>query len=99
MLALFERLQNPHLQMVGEWLLGAAMFHLGDLEQEYGHVTRGLELYDPSFHRPWVWEVGIDPGIFCRCEVARMQCLRGSPDRALATVREAVTQARTLAHP
>ena len=30
--ALFQRIGDPHLQMIGEWSLGAAEFHLGELE-------------------------------------------------------------------
>jgi predicted ATPase len=32
MLALFERLGDPNLQMIGEWSAGAALFHLGELQ-------------------------------------------------------------------
>ena len=53
----------------------------------------GAELYDPSFHGPRVWETGIDPGIFCRCELARTLTLRGFPDHGLAMVQDAVAAA------
>jgi predicted ATPase len=96
---LFERIGNPHLQMLGEWSFGAALFHLGELEEGYRHCARGLDLYDPSFHGPRVWETGIEPGIFCRCELSRFECLRGEPDKALTTVTQAVAEARALEHP
>ena len=99
MLGLFERLGDPNLQMVGQWSLGAALFHLGELEVSHHHLTRGLELYDPAFHNPRVWETGIDPGIFCRCELSRTLALRGYPDQGLVAIREAVAQARRLGHP
>jgi tetratricopeptide (TPR) repeat protein len=99
MLGLFERLGDPHLQMLGEWSLGAALFHLGELGEAHRHITRGLELYDPAFHGPRVWDTGIEPGIFCRCEAARIECLRGEPDCALSTVHVAVAAARALGHP
>ena len=99
MLDLFNRLGDPNLQMLGQWTLGAALFHLGELEVAHSHLERGLELYDPSFHRPRVWETGIDPGIFCRCELSRTLTLLGYPDRGLACVREAIVQARALEHP
>ena len=41
--ALFQRIGDPHLQMIGEWSLGAAEFHLGELESGHEHLTRGLE--------------------------------------------------------
>ena len=99
MLQLFDRLGDPNLQMMGNWSLGAALFHLGDLHQAHTHLGRGLELYHPEFHRGRVWETGIEPGIFCRCEYSRTLGMLGFPDQALAAVREAVTQARALDHP
>jgi predicted ATPase len=99
MLDLFNRLGDPNLQMLGQWTLGAALFHLGELEVGHAHLKRGLELYDPSFHRPRVWETGIDPGIFCRCELSRTLTIKGHPDQGLAYAREAVAQARALEHP
>jgi predicted ATPase len=99
MLDLFNRLGDPNLQMLGEWSVGAAFFHLGELETGHAHLFRGLDLYDPSFHRARVWETGVDPGIFCRCELARTFTLLGYPDQGLACAKEAVVQARSLSHP
>jgi tetratricopeptide (TPR) repeat protein len=75
------------------------LFHLGELEVGHAHLQRALELYDPAFHSPRVWETGVEPGIFCRCELARTLTLRGYPDQGLACVLEAVAQARALEHP
>jgi serine/threonine protein kinase/predicted ATPase len=99
MLQLFEQLGDPNLKMMGNWSLGAALFHLGDLRGGHTHLSRGLELYDPAFHRARVWETGIEPGIFCRCEYSRTLTLLGFPDQGLAAVHEAVAQARALDHP
>ena len=41
MQALFERLGDPHLQMIGEWSLGAALFHLGELKAAHEHLGQG----------------------------------------------------------
>jgi predicted ATPase len=75
------------------------LFHLGELEVAHDHLARGLELYQPEFHKPRVWDTGIDPGIFCRCEFARTLTMRGFPDQGLQMVRTAVTEARALEHP
>jgi serine/threonine protein kinase/predicted ATPase len=99
MMTLFERIGDQHLQMIGEWSLGAALFHLGKVEEAHGHLERSLELYDPAFHGARVWQTGIEPGIFCRCELARTLTLRGYPDRGLLAVRDAVSAARALDHP
>ena len=99
MLQLFDRLGDPNLQMMGNWSIGAALFHLGELEQAHMHLGRGLELYDPAFHGGRVWETGIEPGIFCRCEYSRTLGMLGFPDQGLKAGREAVAQARVIDHP
>jgi adenylate cyclase len=99
MLALFERLGDPNLQMIGEWSVGAALFHLGALEASHQHLEKALTLYDPAFHGARVWQTGIEPGIFCRCELSRTMTLRGFPDTGLAIVRDAVAAAAALDHP
>jgi tetratricopeptide (TPR) repeat protein len=96
---LFERLGDPNLKMIGNWALGAALFHLGELEVAHDHLRRALDLYDPAFHRPRVWETGIEPGIFCRSEYSRTLTLLGYPDQALTEIRQAVAEARALDHP
>ena len=40
MLQLFEQLGDPNLQMMGNWSLGAALFHLGDLRAAHTHLAR-----------------------------------------------------------
>ena len=99
MLTLFERLGDPHLRMIGEWSLGAVLFHFGELEDGHQHLERALTLYDPGFHGARVWQTGVEPGIFCRCELSRTLTMRGFPDQGLAMVRGAVTAARALDHP
>lgn len=99
MMDLFKRIGDPHLQMIGEWSLGAAAFHLGDLEDAHCRLERSLTLYDPEFHGARVWQTGIEPGIFCRCELSRTLTLRGYPDSGLATVQRAVAAARAIDHP
>ena len=99
MTALATRLGDPNLQMLGNWALGAALFHLGELRSSHSHLARALELYDPAFHEPRVWETGIEPGVFSRCELSRTLLLQGFPDQGLAMAQQAVAQARALEHP
>jgi serine/threonine protein kinase/tetratricopeptide (TPR) repeat protein len=99
MRTLFERIGDPHLQMIGEWSLGATLFHMGELENSHAHLLRGLELYDPAFHNPRVWQIGINPGVFCRCELSRTLTLWGFPGEGLRCVQQAVAEARALEHP
>ena len=67
---LFERLGDPHLQMIGEWSRRRrAVPSRRRSKPRTQHLERGLALYDPAFHGPRVWQTGIEPGIFCRCEL------------------------------
>ena len=99
MMELFNRLGDPNLQMLGNWALGAALFHLGELQSSHAHLSHALELYDPAFHAPRVWETGIEPGVFSRSELSRTLLLRGYPDQGLRMALEAVAHARALEHP
>ena len=85
--------------MIGHWALGVAQFHLGELRNAHENLSQARELYNPSFHRPRVWQTGIEPGIFCAAERSRTLSLLGFPDQGLASARQAVADARALDHP
>ena len=51
MMALFERLGDPHLQMIGEWSVGAALFHLGALEAGHQHLEKAHDAVRPGVPR------------------------------------------------
>jgi predicted ATPase len=99
MVSVCDRLGDRNLQMAAEWSLGVALFHLSELEQAHERLSRAMELYDPAFHNPRVWETGLEPGIFCGSELSRTLTLRGYPDQGLACVQRAVASARALDHP
>jgi predicted ATPase len=99
LLGMATQIGNPHVEMIAEWCVGAALHHLGELESAHQHLERGLALYDPEFHRARVWEVGIEPGIFCMCETSRTLMLKGQVDQGLARIGRAEAAARDLGHP
>jgi len=94
-----DRTGNPHLQMVAQWSLGAALHHFGDLQAAHAHLLRALALHDPAVHNARAWDVGIEPGTFCRCELARTSWMLGRPDTAIEFVSDAERHARALGHP
>jgi serine/threonine protein kinase/predicted ATPase len=94
-----NRIGDPHLHMVAEWSIGAALHHQGELVAAHAHLLHALELHDPAVHQARAWEVGIEPGIFCQCELSRTTWLLGRPEESLARIRAAQQQARELGHP
>ncbi len=99
LISIANGLGDPHLHMVAEWSLGAALHHQGELVAAHAHLEHAMELHDPVVHQARAWEVGIEPGIFCQCELSRTTWLLGRPDEALERVRRAQQQARDLGHP
>jgi predicted ATPase len=99
LLGIAEQVGNPHLRMIAEWSLGAALHHLGELPAAHAHLSRALDLYDPQYHEARAWEVGIDPGVFCMCETSRTLWMLGRPDQSLVRHREAEARARASGHP
>jgi hypothetical protein len=53
----------------------------------------------PIRHHALAFRYGIDLGVFFRSYAARPLWLLGFPDQARTSIREALTLARTLAHP
>jgi predicted ATPase len=94
-----NRIGDPHLHMVAEWSIGAALHHQGELVAAHAHLEHALELHEPAVHQARAWEVGIEPGIFCQCELSRTTWLLGRPDESLERIHRAQQQARDLGHP
>jgi predicted ATPase len=63
------------------------------------YVEQGLALYDARQHHALAFRYGIDLGVFFLSEAARTLWLLGFPEQASTSIREALTLARTLAHP
>ena len=99
LLELATRVDDPHILMIAEWCVGAALHHKGSLRQAHDHLERALRLYDPEYHRARAWQVGIEPGIFCTCESARTLMLLGRVEESAARIAGAERQARALGHP
>jgi class 3 adenylate cyclase/tetratricopeptide (TPR) repeat protein len=73
---------------------------LGELDAALAHTEAGIALYDPvQHHRHALLYGGHDPGACALGTAARIEWLRGYPERALLRAREAVNLAQQLAHP
>jgi predicted ATPase len=77
--------------------VGIILSHGGELRDADRYLERCLELYqpDPLYFTYW----GVDPGVAGHAQLARVQWLRGYPDRAHRSVSAAVELGERLTHP
>jgi predicted ATPase len=71
----------------------------GELDLSETHVDQGLSLYDAGRHRALAFQYAHDSKVALLGCRACLEWLRGFPDRAAATGREAIAHARRLDHP
>ena len=98
-LRLAQRVQDPALLLGAHRGLGATLLMFGELTTAQAHFEQGIALYDPRQHGASAVVYGQNEGVNCLRYAARTLWLLGYPDQALQRIHEAVTLARTLAHP
>ncbi|MBI3799534.1 MAG: AAA family ATPase [Deltaproteobacteria bacterium] len=96
--ALAQDLQDPALLLVAHTMMGVTAWH-DDLLTARAHIEHAIALYDPEQHRSLAFRYGQDLGVLCLCYMSLDLWMLGYPDQALAKVHEALTLARSLAHP
>ena len=79
--------------------MGHTLLWLGEFAPALAHFERAIGLYDPQRHRSLAFTAGQEPGVLARGFAAHVLWYLGYPDRALETMREALSQAREVAHP
>ena len=101
LLRLAQSAEDPELFVWAHHVLGATLFHLGELVSARAHLEQSIALYDPQKHRPDRSEVfrQQDPGVTCRCYVVPVLWSLGCPDQALERSHEALSLAQELSHP
>jgi DNA-binding NtrC family response regulator/predicted ATPase len=99
LLSLAQHLQDPALLLAAHRALGSALFSLGELTLARRHFEQGIALYGHQPQGSLAVLYGQDPGVGCLRYLARILWLLGYPDQALQRIHEALTLARTLAHP
>jgi class 3 adenylate cyclase/tetratricopeptide (TPR) repeat protein len=73
---------------------------MGDTPAAVPHLETGAALYDRERHASQaVLYAGHDPGVCCRYQAGGVWWLLGSPDRAMAHIRDALRLAEELQHP
>ncbi len=99
LLALAQQAQDPTMLVAAHRAVGSTLFCLGMPASAYGHLTQGIELYDPQQHRAAAFRYGEDSGVICHSFAAWALWYLGYPDQGLARIDEAVVLAQQSAHP
>ena len=97
--AMAEATGDSTLELVTNWLLGAARFWQGDFESAHQHSERACAIYNPDQHRSLAYLYANDPGVVSRAYNAYALWYLGYPDTARARAREAIELAENLGHP
>jgi predicted ATPase len=98
-LELAERVHDPTLFMVAHAMLGYVLFFSGELVAASDQLERSIALYDLPQHRFLTTFYGDDPKVASLGFLAWLRWLRGYPDQAVQSSREAWSLAQELAHP
>jgi class 3 adenylate cyclase/predicted ATPase len=98
MLALAQRLQDPSLLLWAYKELAEVSYCLGECLTAKTYSENSVALYDPSQRRAQTFVYGEDPAMAPLPFYSLSLFWLGYPDRALQTIREALTLARELAH-
>jgi class 3 adenylate cyclase/predicted ATPase len=93
-----EREDDRDLLFFAHRAMGVACLPRGSFTSGRKHLDRALELYDPERHRLPSFVYAFDPQVICLDYLARALFALGYPEQALARNREALSQARELAH-
>jgi adenylate cyclase len=94
-----ERAGDEGLVHAAHYAIGFALFMQGELGAGLAHFEKVVDWYEPTRHRALDLVYGMSLGVFSLCWAAMAQWMRGRPDRALASGREASAMARALDHP
>ncbi len=89
--------QTQH-QMVAHRAMGAVLFHIGELDPAYAHLSKALELYSRERDGHLAFIYGSDHAAITSCFLSLAIWMRGAPDKALEVQKKAVAAAKDLQH-
>jgi class 3 adenylate cyclase/predicted ATPase len=98
-LSLAQRMQEAVPQVVAHWVVGATAVWQGHFATAREHLEQGLSQWDWPQYQGQQTRYPVVPGVQCLSYLAVLLWLQGSPDRALAQARAALTLAHDVAHP
>ena len=86
-------------QMAGQFLLGASLFHLGQLAASWEQIDQAVPSSDSPSHPALAHFAGPHIGVFRRAYLSHLLCQFGEPDKAVAISDESIARAREVSHP
>src|SRR5262249_35375265 len=95
---LAQNTQDPALLLWSHYLLGGALFWLGELAPALARMEQGIVPFDVQQHRALVLLYGRDPKGGCLSWTAWTLWLLGYPDQARARSEAALARAHELTH-
>ena len=95
-LALAEKREAKVPLMIGHRLVGASLFHTGNIAEGRAHFDRAIALYDPTEHRPLATQFGQDVGVVILSRRSLALWLLGNPEAALVDADNALKNAREI---
>jgi predicted ATPase len=98
LLAVAEAAQDRNSTILAQWMLGASHHLMGDQAAAQHHLEKGFELAPGSGDVP-VDAFGYDHRNRALAALARVLWLRGYPERATKTARQAIEEATLRDHP
>ncbi|WP_437971822.1 protein kinase [Sorangium sp. So ce260] len=99
LLALAESTGDPGISLGAHQALGATRFLRGHLREAREHFNKVLSMYDPARHLPLAFLFGHDAAAFSLSHLAWITFHLGEPERAKASIEEAIALCEELNQP
>jgi class 3 adenylate cyclase/predicted ATPase len=91
--------EDSAMLLVAHRAMATTLHFRGEFVLAQEHAAQGIALYDPQQHSSLALLYGEHPVVVCQCFAAYDFWYLGYPDRALASIQDALTLAQQLAHP
>jgi predicted ATPase/DNA-binding winged helix-turn-helix (wHTH) protein len=89
---------DPNDRLIGERMIGASQFYLGDQPSARRHIERALAHYVPPVQKSNIIRFLTDQRVTARVFLARILWLQGFPDQAMRAAHRSVEDARAADH-
>lgn len=98
-LVLADSGEDANLNLLGHWMLGTTLTHLGEFSLAREHLESALNQYDVKQDDSITYTYGQSPQVTCLNYLALNLWFLGYPDQALDKCNEAIAISKELAHP